>query len=210
MCLFLGLEVLQHILGHGHRSGVGARVLLEPGLDEHLLDLHVAANDHGISPGALTEASLGGPRAGHAHCAGECACAIGNELDALEVPGVQWVGAVGLLLLESLVQAPLAHDESIVDGQTVDIVNAQGLHLGVRGLVPGQMLRTAQGSECTRKREDNASLAGKEISRHDIFPVEGVLSSNRSISDTCFQEHIGYIGAIHKGGSGRHFLTLLF
>lgn len=27
-----GLEVLQHVLGHGHGSGVGARVLLESGL----------------------------------------------------------------------------------------------------------------------------------------------------------------------------------
>lgn len=116
------------MLGVGSHIGIRAEVLLEAGLDEELLDLAVV--DHGgVSPGALAEASLGGPGAAEAHGAGESSGTVGDELDVLEVAGVKGVGSIGLLLLEAQVETPLSHHESVVDTQAVDLINTEGLDL---------------------------------------------------------------------------------
>ena len=123
-----GSQVLQHVLGVGSHIGIGAEVLLEAGLDEELLD--GAVIDHGgVSPGALAEATLGGPVAAEAHGAGEGSGTIGDELHVLEVAGIEGVGSIGLLLLEAQVEAPLSHHEGVVDTQAVNLINAEGLDL---------------------------------------------------------------------------------
>ncbi len=70
-------------------------------LDEELLDLAVV--DHcGVAPRALAEAPLLLPCAAHAHAAGEKARAVGDELDVLEVAGVERVASILLFFLEAL------------------------------------------------------------------------------------------------------------
>jgi len=141
------------VLGVRSHIGIGAEVLLKSRLDEELLD-HAVVNNNSVSPGALTEATLGGPGAAEAHGTGEGAGAIGNQLHLLEVPRVEGVGRIGLLLLKALMKAPLSHHERIVHTQAVDLVDTVRLDLLISSLVTGKVGGTALRSEgCCKGNE---------------------------------------------------------
>ena len=83
--------------GEKSLSAVGGKGMLCH-LDEELLKFAVV--DHcGVAPRALTEAALLLPSAAHAHAAGEEAGAVRDELDILEVAGVERVAFVLLFFL---------------------------------------------------------------------------------------------------------------
>lgn len=74
--------------------------------NEQLLDF-VVVDDRRISPGALAEASLTGPRALQAHAAGECSSTIREKLHVLEVSRIERVGGILILGGKTLVNSPL-------------------------------------------------------------------------------------------------------
>lgn len=120
-------HVLEHSVGIRDLERVGAKVLHHSAsLDEELLDLHVVKNG-AVPPGALAKAALRVPRAAHAHATGEEAGSIGKELCLGEVSRVERVAGVLHLLLAALLEAPLAHNKGVVDGQTVDLVDTARL-----------------------------------------------------------------------------------
>jgi hypothetical protein len=95
---------------------------------------------------------------------------VGQELDLLEAEG-----ADSLVLLEALGEAPLSHDEGVVDRQAVHVVDAQGLHLVVNLLPARKVLRGACRSEGTREGEKSDPLALEELRSGTVEPVEGIL-----------------------------------
>mmetsp|Transcript_20895 Transcript_20895/g.52985 ORF Transcript_20895/g.52985 Transcript_20895/m.52985 type:complete len:209 (-) Transcript_20895:313-939(-) len=129
-----GLEVRKHRLLVGHLVGVRAMLLDHlAALDKHLLNLHVV-DDARVTPAALAEAAFLLPECAHAHAAREEARAVREQLNLGES-----VGAERHVLRHALLEAPLAHHEGIVDRETVHVVDAEGLHLLVGRLVPGQL-----------------------------------------------------------------------
>ncbi len=57
-----------------------------------------------------------------------------------------------------LVEAPLAHNEGIVHGEAVDLVNAARLDFLVLGLVPGKVRRRAGGGEGAWRRTHASAM----------------------------------------------------
>mmetsp|Transcript_2955 Transcript_2955/g.8588 ORF Transcript_2955/g.8588 Transcript_2955/m.8588 type:complete len:282 (-) Transcript_2955:61-906(-) len=163
-------EVLHHGVHVRHLERVRSRVLSDSAaLDEDLLDLHVI--DHArVAPRALAEASLRVPDAGHAHAPGEKAGAIRQELRLQEAEG-----AGRLVLLEALLEAPLAHDEGVVHRETVDVVDAHCLDRLVVLLIPREVGGGAGGRERSGEREEHDALALEEVLCRHVLPVEGVL-----------------------------------
>lgn len=99
--VYRGSNFLKRTATHSHATAAH--------LDEHLLDLHVV--DHAaVPPGTLAEAALALPGAAHAHAAGEQAGAVGQQLDVLEVAGVEGIGGVLVLSRQALVNAPLCRN----------------------------------------------------------------------------------------------------
>ena len=91
--LFAGLQVLEDVLSIGDLVGIGLGVLDEGSLHKDLLDLHVVQHTN-ISPRTFSKAAMASPCAAHTHATGEESSSIRNELDLLEVTGVERVRGV--------------------------------------------------------------------------------------------------------------------
>ena len=78
-----GFQVLHHGVSVADLERVRVRVLNEPRFYEQLLNLTVV-DDGRVPPGALPETTVGRPRRGHSHAAGEKGSAVGEELHLLE------------------------------------------------------------------------------------------------------------------------------
>jgi hypothetical protein len=169
-----------------------------PYLNEELLN-NAIVDDSRVSPGALAEAALGVPDAGHAHAAGEKGSAVREELNLLEVSRVQGVGGIGLLLGEALVQTPLAHDEGVVNREAVDLIDTSGLDRLVVALVARKVGGGASGSEGAWEGKDDDSLAGEEVIGGDILPLERVLRLQSVVADTGLEDDVGDAGSFGSG-----------
>ena len=132
------LEVLEDVFGVRNFVRVGLGVLDEGSLDEDLLHLHVVENT-GVSPGALAESTVLHPRAAHAHSTGEESSAVRDKLHFLEVTRIERVRSISSLLSKSLVKSPLSHDEGVIDGEAVDLIDTAGLDLIVVLLIPRKL-----------------------------------------------------------------------
>jgi hypothetical protein len=89
------------------------------------------------------------------------------------------------------VDAPLAHDESVVDGEAVDVINTAGLDRLVGLLVTREVSRRAGGGEGTRKCENDGALALEEIIGGDILPRERVGATNGLVTNTALEGDLG-------------------
>mmetsp|Transcript_4822 Transcript_4822/g.9538 ORF Transcript_4822/g.9538 Transcript_4822/m.9538 type:complete len:241 (-) Transcript_4822:24-746(-) len=157
-------------------------------LHEDLLNLAVV-DDDAVPPGALAESTLRIPSAAHPHPAGEEASAIRKQLNLLEVPGVEGVSGIRLLLFAALSQAPGAHHEGIVYRQAVDLVNTTGLDRIVILLVSREVRGGARRSEGARESEDHDALALEDVVGGDVLPCERVVAANLFITNTALEGH---------------------
>ena len=167
--LGLFLEVSKHGVSIGDLEWIRARVLEKGLLDEHLLNGSVI-DDHGVAPRTFAESTLRVPDARHTHSTSELASTIGKNLDCLEAQASN-----GLVLGKSLLQSPLTHDEGIVDGKAVNLVNSKAFDFFVLAVVSRKVSGRASGGECSGEGENNNALALEEVIRSEILPIEWVL-----------------------------------
>ena len=165
-----GLGVGEQVVEHRVRVRDLEGVALLDGLDEHLLDdgvLDVST----VAPRALSKANSA-EVAQHSHAVGEGTGAIRDHRDV-----------VGVLALR-----PRVHDESVVDGDAEDVIDAVGLESRGEGVVGRQVGGGAGGGEGSGKGEDNDSPALKKAVSCLICPLavgraglEGDVGDNLSL-----------------------------
>ena len=148
-----GLGVGEQVVEHRVRVRDLEGVALLDGLDEHLLDdgvLDVST----VAPRALSKANSA-EVAQHSHAVGEGTGAIRDHRDV-----------VGVLALR-----PRVHDESVVDGDAEDSVNAVGLESRGEGVVGRQVGGGAGGGEGSGERKKDDLLALEETLGGDVSPL---------------------------------------
>ena len=74
-----------------------------------------------------------------------------------------------------LLESPLTHDKSIIDRETVDLIDAECLQLVVLLLVSRKMRGGACRREGTGQRKQNDALSLEEVLGGQVLPVKRVL-----------------------------------
>ncbi len=97
-------------------------------------------------------------------------------------------------------ESPLTHNEGVVHGEAVNLINSEGLHLLVGGLVSGKVGGGAGGGEGSWKREDDGALSVSEvIGGGNVLPVERILIV-RLDTGTGLEGYVRDGGSLSDGG----------
>src|SRR3546814_6906875 len=87
--------------------------------------------------------------------------------------------------------SPLMHDESIVDGSAVDLIDTRGLEVFIKSFKGRALFRRTGRRESAGKRKDHNPLVAEEIARAHILPAEGVVTTNAFITHAGFKDNVG-------------------
>lgn len=116
--------------------------------------------------------------------------AVGEQLSLLKVSRVERVASVLHLLRAALLETPLAHDEGVVHGEAVDLIDAARLDRLIVLLVAGQVGRGAGGRERAGQGKDDDALALHELLGGHILPREGVVTADGVVTDTALESNL--------------------
>ena len=104
--------------------------------------------------------------------------------------------ACGVLVLKRaraeayLLEAPLAHHEGVVHRQAVDFIDATRFDSLVVLFIPGQVGGGASRRKGAGKGEEDHTLALHQVLGLDIFPSEGVVTTDRIIAHAALERDL--------------------
>ena len=106
-----------------------------------------------------------------------------------------------LVLLAPLCEAPLSHDEGVVNRQAVNVVDAHGLHVLILLLIAWEVGGRASWGKRSREGEENNSLALEEVVTGKVLPVKRILI--RGLDASTGLEGNTWDGSTFRDSSGR-------